>query len=115
MPCGSFFSRLNRTSLVSLVLSSSRRRRRCVKHALTIPERLMSATEGRGLTRFETVTVAAEEVVVVGVVGGEVVVALTTVVAETGPVILGGVVEVEGVEAVQVCVTLTLNCLQKKN
>lgn len=65
------------------------------------------------MTRFETVIVAVEGVVVVGVVGGEVVVALTTVVAETGPVILGGVVEVEGVEAVLVCVNLTLNCLQK--
>jgi len=73
----------------------------------------MSVTEGRGLTRFETVIVAVEGVVVVVVVGGEVVVALTTVVAETGPVILGGVVEVEGVEAVLVCVNLTLNCLQK--
>jgi len=73
----------------------------------------MSVTEGRGLTRFETVIVAVEGVVVVGVVGGEVVVALMTVVAETGPVILGGVVEVEGVEAVLVCVNLTLNCLQK--
>lgn len=68
------------------------------------------------MTRFETVIVAVEGVVVVGVVGGEVVVALTTVVAETGPVILGGVAEVEGVEGVEavlVCVNLTLNCLQK--